>query len=215
MGSSKTKLLYIQLFSLLFFLTFYAHSQFYHGLDVGINMNNADFRFNESSQPSKAFGFHLGYLAERDLNDNLYIRLGLTFQRREFKAIANRGINTTAETWGLDALELPINFGYYVNWNNRNLQFFVDAGINIGYNKRAFVKNDTETIRLDIGAEADIKRIGMGANLGLGLLIKKRLKLRVNYYNGLSNIMNDEENSWKNKTVALSLNYFLREKQVY
>jgi len=196
-------------------VNYISHSQFYHGIEVGINMTNANFEVNESAEPSSALGFQLGYLAERELTDNIYIRLGVNFTRREFKAISRRGINTSNEKWGIDAIEIPVNLGYYLNWNNRNFQFFVDAGINLGFNNRAITKNENETIRLDIGNEADIKRIAIGANAGLGLLIKKRIKVRLNYYNSLSNIMNTEGDIWKNKTFGISLSYFLRDKIVY
>lgn len=215
MGSTTKNLLTKRIFFLLLFISYISHSQFYHGLEFGANMTNADFVVNESAEPSSAYGFFLGYLAERDLSDNLYVRLGFNFNRRQFNAISRRGINTTDEKWGIDAIEIPINLGYYVNWNNRNFQFFVDVGINLGYNSRVTTKNDEETIRLDIGGDADVKRIAIGANAGVGLLIKKRIKVRFNYYNSLTNIINTEGNVWKNKTFGVSLNYFLREKQVY
>jgi len=215
MKATTKSLLNKIIFPLLFLVSYISHGQFYHGLEVGMNMTNANFRVNESAEPSSALGFYLGYLAERDLSDNLYVRLGFNFNRRQFNAISRRGINTTDEKWGIDAIEIPINLGYYVNWNNRNFQFFVDAGINLGYNSRVTTKNDEETIRLDIGGDADIKRIAIGANAGVGLLIKKRIKVRFNYYNSLTNIINTEGNVWKNKTFGVSLNYFLREKQVY
>ncbi len=215
MGSTTKNAFTKGIFFLLLFIPYISHSQFYHGLELGVNMTNADFVVNESAEPSSAVGFFLGYLAERDLSDNLYVRLGFNFNRRQFNAISRRGINTTDEKWGIDAIEIPVNLGYYVNWNRRNFQFFVDAGINLGYNSRVTIKNDEETIRLDIGGDADIKRITLGANAGVGLLIKKRVKVRLNYYNSLTNIMNTEGNIWKNKTLGISLNYFLREKQVY
>lgn len=215
MGVLTKNLLNKGIFFFLFFISYISYSQFYHGLVAGANLTKAEFRINESAEPSGALGFNVGYLAERDLSENLYVRLGFEFNRREFKAISRRGINTTNEKWGIDNVEIPVNFGYYLNWNNRNFQFFVDAGINIGYNMRAIIENDEETIRLDIGSDADINRIAMGANVGAGLLIKKRIKVRLNYYNGLSNIINTEGNTWKNKTFGLSINYFLREKEVY
>lgn len=190
-------------------------SHFYHGIEFGMNWNNAEFTINESSDPSSAFGFFLGYMAERDLSEKLYLRFGFNFNKREIKAISKRGINTTEEKWGIDVLEIPINMGYYINWNNKNLQFFVDGGINFGFNSRATVKNDDETIRLDIGSDADINRFTIGANAGVGLLLKRRTKIRLNYYNSLSNIVNIEDDTWKNKTVSISLSYFLKEKQVY
>ncbi len=215
MGLSIINLIKKSFFILFLLVSHLSFSQFYHGLEVGVNMNNADFMINESAEPSSATGFFLGYVAERDLSDNLYVRLGFNFNRREFKAISRRGINTTKEKWGIDAIEIPINLGYYVNWNNKNFQIFVDAGINLGYNNRAITTNDRETIRLDIGSDADIKRIAIGANVGTGLLVKKRFKVRLNYYNGLASIVNSDGDTWKNKTFGLSLAYFLREKQVY
>ena len=201
-------------FFLILFIAKSSNAQFYHGLEFGANYNNADFIIGESVDPSGAVGFHFGYLAERDLSENLFFRIGINYNKRQFEAINRRGINTTDEKWTVDVIEIPINLGYYLNRNQRNFQFFVDAGVNLGYNNRVAVKNDIETIRLDIGSDADIKQIAIGANNGTGLLIKKRVKIRLNYYHGLSNIANIENDSWKNKTFSLSLNYFLKEREI-
>ena len=203
------------LFLLFFFVCHNSQSQFHHGLDLGLNMTKPDFRINDSAEPSSSLGFFIGYVAERDFSDNLYIRFGVNYNRRTFNAISRRGINTSEEKWGIDVIEIPVNLGYYINWNNRNLQFFVDAGLNLGYNGRAFVENEQETIGLDIGGDAEINRITIGANASAGLLIKKRIKIRLNYYTSLTNIVNAEENTWKNKTFGLSLNYFFKEKLDY
>ena len=199
----------------LFLISYTVYSQFYHGVELGASLTSADFKINESAEPSSGLGFSIGYLAEREFSDNLYIRLAVNFNRREFKAINIRGINTSEEEWKIDVIEIPINLGYYINWNNRNFQFFVDAGLNLGYNSRVTLKNNIETIRLDIGNDAEIKRITVGANVSIGLLIKKRVKVRLNYYNSLSNITNSDGNMWKNRTLGISINYFLRDKQVY
>ncbi len=203
------------LFFLCFFVCHNSQSQFHHGLELGLNMTNPDFRINDSAEPSSSLGFFVGYVAERDFSDNLYIRFGANYNRREFNAISRRGVNTSDEKWGITVIEVPVNLGYYLNYNNRNYQFFVDAGVNLGYNSRAFVKNEEETIRLDIGGDGDINRITIGGNAGVGLLIKRRIKVRLNYYTSLSDIVNTEENTWKNKTFGLSLNYFFKEKLDY
>ena len=153
-GSNHSKLTHLTIgfFLLLIFVcAMIRMAQFHHGLELGMNMTNADFRIDESAEPSNSFGFLIGYVAERDFSDNLYIRFGANYNRREFNAISRRGINTSNEKWGIDVIEVPINLGYYLNWNNRNYQFFVDAGMNLGYNSRAFAKTEDETIRLDIG----------------------------------------------------------------
>ncbi len=197
------------------FISHSSYSQFYHGIEIGLHRNNADFIVGETAEPSALTGFFIGYVAERDLSDNLFIRLGINFNRREIDAIARRGINTSDEKWGVDVIEIPINLGYYINWNRRNFQFFIDAGANLGFNNRAITENDEETIRLDIGSDADLKRFGFGANAGVGVLIKKRVKLRMSYYTNLSSIVNTEGDNWKNKTWGLSINYFLKERQLH
>lgn len=212
MGAANKNSLFKGLFFILFFVSHISQSQFHHGLELGVNVTNPNFMVNESAEPSSGFGFFIGYVGERDFSDNLYVRLGVNYNRREFNAISRRGINTSENKWGIDLIEVPINLGYYLNLNNRNFQFFVDAGINLEYNSRAFTKNDEETILLDIGGDGEIERITIGANASAGLLFKKRIKVRLNYYNSLSNIVNTEGNTWKNKTLGLSLNYFFKEK---
>lgn len=207
---------YYLFFTVLFISSPCVYSQYFHGVSLGTNYNIADFKMNESVDPSGKLGFSLGYFAEQQLNDNLYTRFGVTFNKRAFNAVNRRGINTTDEKWAVDVFEIPINLGYYLNWNNKSgLQFFIDAGANLGYNSRATVRNKTETIRLDIGSNGDVKRFTTGVNGSLGVLYKKRIKVRLNYYTTLSSIVNSSENVWKNQTIGISLNYFLKDSEVY
>lgn len=192
-----------------------SHAQFYHGIEVGANFNTPSFIIDTSQEPSGALGFSLGYTAERDLSEQIYLKLGVLVNKRSHEAINLRGFNTTDETWGLNVIELPVNFGYYLNFNNRNSQFFIEAGLSFDYVMRAFVENSTEKITLDIGSEGDIKRFGAGANIGAGLLLSKRLKFRVFYYYGLTSISNNENDEWKNNAFGLSLNYFLKKREPY
>lgn len=215
MGEQSTNALFKTFFLFLFFISAGVYGQFYHGLDVGINSTQTEFMVGESVEPSRGTGFHVGYMFERELSDRVFLRLGLNFNRRAFKAIKRSGINTSNEKWAIDVIEVPVNLGYYINFNRRNFQFFVDAGFNAGFNNRAIFKNDTETVFLDIGGDADVKRLSFGANASVGLLIKKRVKFRVNYYHGLTNIVNTDNDTWKNRTIGVSVNYFLREKEVY
>lgn len=199
---------------LLFLIPFITYSQYYQGLDIGLNTTTAEFNIDGSVNSGRVTGFLIGYVYERDISDMVFLRLGLTFNRRAFNVNTIRGVTIYNEKYGSDAIEIPVNLGYYLNWNRRNFQFFVDAGFNIGYNNRAIVKKENETVALDIGKDADIKRTAFGANGSMGLLIKKRLKVRLNYYYGLSNMANTDNYIWKNRTLSISLNYFLREKEV-
>lgn len=200
------------LFLLLFSICFSSHSQFHHGLDLGLNLTSPDLMVDESIESGSSIGFSIGYVAERDFSENLYFRFGVNYVQRAVDAEGLRGFVVSDEKWGIDGIEIPLNLGYYLNWNNRNYQFFLDAGLNLGYNTRAFIQNEDETIRLEIGSDGEISRTTIGANVGAGLLIKSKFKVRLNYYNSLTNIVNTDGNTWKNKTFSLSLNYFLKEK---
>ncbi len=57
--------------------------------------------------------------------------------------------------------------------------------------------------------------MGIAANAGVGVLIKKRFKLRLNYHHGLTNIANNEGDIWKNKTFGISFSYFVKDKRMY
>jgi len=212
MGTSAHNSPFRSIFLLFLLLSFSSHSQFHHGLDLGINLTSADLIFEESLESGSALGFSIGYVAERDFSENLYLRFGVNYVQRTFNAEGLRGFVEIDEKWGIDGIEIPINMGYYLNWNNRNYQFFLDAGLNLGYNTRTFIQSEEETIRLEMGSDGEISRTAIGANIGAGLLIKSKLKVRLNYYNSLTNLANAEENTWKNRTFSLSLNYFLKEK---
>ena len=212
MGENFENLLKIKLLLLLMITAVNTYGQFHHGLELGANVTQADFNVGESVEKGSSFGYLIGYVAERDFSEDFYLRFGVNYNRREIKAEGQMGFQTTEEKWGLDLIEIPVNLGYYLNLNNRNFQFFIDAGFNIGFNSKAYAKNEQETIRLDIGGESDLNRFSFGANLGGGLLIKKKFKVRLNYYHALNDIANADEDTWKNKTLALSLNYFLKEK---
>ncbi len=202
-------------FFFILFSGFSVYGQFYHGIEIGSSITNADFMMDTSREPKSSLGFSLGYAAERDLSESVYVKVAVLATKRSFNANNIRGINTSKEKWGLNVIEIPINLGYYLNYNNRNFQIFVEGGLNVDYNMRGFIKNDDETITLDIGNEGSVNRISTGVNVGVGLLFSKRTKVRLYYYNGLTNVLTTENDQWKNKAIGISLNYFLKKREPY
>ena len=62
-------------FLMILFISKSSYSQFYQGLETGVYLTNAEFMSGESSEPTNKVGFSIGYIAERDLSENLYFRV--------------------------------------------------------------------------------------------------------------------------------------------
>ena len=61
MGATIQNSLLKGYFLLVIFVCHNSQAQFHHGLELGMNMTNADFMIGESAEPSNSFGFLIGY----------------------------------------------------------------------------------------------------------------------------------------------------------
>lgn len=175
--------------------------QIRNGMELGGNIMNADFVLFDPIETNGSWGIRLGFVSEVPLSIKTYFRGAALINQRGFEFLDER--------WALNVVDVPLNLGYAIPIANSRVAFFVDGGLNLEYNMDAFTKIDGETVRLDIGgAEDDIKRFSQGFNLGTGVRFSRALKLRVNYYQGLTNLVRSADDSWKNRVIGISLNYF-------
>ena len=177
------------------------YGQMRNGMELGGNIMNADFVLFDAFDTNASWGIRLGYVGEFPLSQDLYFRGAALINQRGFEFLDER--------WALNTIDPPLNLGYAIPISNNSVEFFLDAGLNLEYNMDAFTKIDGETVRLNIGvSEDDIKRFSQGFNLGTGLRFSRALKLRVSYYQGLTNLVRSNDDSWKNRVIGVSLNYF-------
>lgn len=171
------------------------------GMELGGNIMNADFVLFNPIDTNGSWGIRLGFVSEVPLSNKTYFRGAALINQRGFEFLDER--------WALNVIDVPLNLGYAIPLANSRIALFLDAGLNVEYNMDAFTKIDGETVRLDIGSsEDDIKRFSQGFNLGTGVRFSRALKLRLNYYQGLTNLVRSADDSWKNRVIGISLNYF-------
>lgn len=190
----------IILLSTFLIICFQSYSQYKGGLELGGNLMNADFYMGEELQTTPTYGIRLGYIGEYHLFEDVFLRFGLL--------VNQRGFELADERWGLNVFDAPLNVGYALKLNN-NLKLTLDGGFNIEYNFQAFTKIDGKPVKISIGrGEDDIKQIGAGVNLGIGLQLSEFIKVRGEYYKGLSNLVRTQGDDWKNRVIGLSVDFF-------
>lgn len=195
---------YRLLFCLLL-LSVIARGQMSHGFELGANLMNADFNLDNAEIDSNgAVGPRAGYVGEYHITDNFYLRGALLYMQKGFKF--------AEETWAVNSFDLPISLGYTVDLNGDKIQWFIDGGASLEYNTRAITRIDDEPVELIIGnEEGDIKSLSSGVSFGTGLQFARMIKLRVNYYRGLTNMIKTSgTDNWKNHYLGLSLNFLFR-----
>ena len=182
-----------------------ANGQMSHGFEIGANMMNGDLNIeNENIDTNKAWGPRVGYRGEYFFKEKLYAGVGGLYMQK--------GFQLAEEVWAVNSFDIPLNMGYLININGYKLQFFLEAGLSLEYNFRAITKINDNTVELVIGKdEGELKSITTGFSIGTGLRLNQLLKLRINYYQGLSNLVNTQgTDSWKNHFIGISLDFFFK-----
>ncbi len=179
-----------------------SYAQYRGAIELGANIMSANFTLNGPVETNSTWGIRLGYVGEYSVSKHFYFRFGLL--------VNQRGFELGEERWGLNALDVPLNIGYSIPLNDEGFEFFIDGGFDLEYNFHAFTKINDELVALSIGGEQDdIKSFGTGFNIGTGLQVSKRVKTRVSYYKGLSNLVRTTNDEWKNKVIGVAVIYFL------
>ncbi len=176
-----------------------------HGFEIGANLMNGDFNIDEENiETNNAWGPRVGYVGEYNFSENLYLRIAGLYMQKGFKF--------ADETWAINSFDVPVLMGYTIDLNGDKLQLFVDGGLSLEYNFRAITKIDETTIELEMGSdEGQLKNFSSGITFGTGLQFSKLMKLRINYYQGITNLINTEGNdAWKNHYIGLSLNFLFK-----
>lgn len=192
----------LKYFAALFLVSLSTYGQMTHGFEIGANLMSANVNLdNEDLVTTTAVGPRTGYVSEYNLNENLFLRGAALFLQKGFKY--------ENESWVINSIDIPINIGYSVDIKPGKLKWFIDGGASIEFNTKATTRINDETIILIIGKEeGEIKSISSGINFGTGIEFSNLIKLRINYYSGLTNMINTSgSDEWKNQYIGLSLNF--------
>lgn len=185
-----------------------SQAQMIHGFELGANMMNGDLSVeNENINTSTAWGPRVGYRGEYSIGKHLHAGIGGLYMQKGFRF--------AEETWAVNSFDVPLSLGYDVDLSGERLKLFFDGGLSFEYNFRAITRIDDNPVELTIGnEEGDIKRFTSGFSIGTGIRLNQLIKFRINYYQGISNLINTEgPDSWKNQFLGFSLAFFFKNAQ--
>ena len=146
------------------------------GLRLGASMPTLVSSEGDVEGVDGKFGVEVGPVLYYSLGEFLYLNSSLSFSMKAFEDIST--------TW----LELPVNLGYIMNFND--LSFYAQAGPYIGYKLSEKIDGKKEDFKLfsDITA-------GLGVMVGMNI---QRFKIEIGYQYGVTNIWGkDVENLFK------------------
>ena len=163
-------------------------------------------------------------IVQYDMGSHFSLRSGITYlQQGADLKYAFDEFGSTTTTTKLNYLQAPLQAIYSVNAGSSRL--YAGLGGYGGYGLSGTVKNTlwfhTDDGGYEISEElkafdkleedgGDLKRFDYGM-IGLaGVELRKGLYFEAGYQQGLANISNDQENSYKNKGIQFTIGYFFK-----
>jgi len=207
------KIIFVGILSILFASASFAQTPKI-GLTAGLNTSNIRASSgNYSETGDYKAGFQVGVVADFGITEKFSIIPELLFSQRGTKGKDDSGeledFNNASLTFNY--LQLPINAAYKFDVGNDS-KVFVFAGPYIGYalSGKATLGNGSASISGDLpfgSGEDEYKRLDAGVNIGVGYQYDK-IFFKLQYNQGLTNIMNITGASVKNMNFAVSVGYY-------
>jgi hypothetical protein len=199
----KSKLILVCLFAL---LVQTVNGQVF-GIKGGVNLASMSFSEDTENSVKSILGFHVGPIAEFELQESLFFNTGLLFSIKGAKMDYGNENATTS----LNYLEVPLNVAYKFSGGEKS-KVFIQAGPYLGYGLSGKSKYGDESE--DINFKDDgIKRFDFGLGFGLGIELGSIVP-SVSYQFGLSNLNDDSEDEMtvKNNVFQISIAYMFGKK---
>ncbi|HZL10165.1 MAG TPA: porin family protein [Prolixibacteraceae bacterium] len=171
----------------------------------GINIANMSFPSNGISiSPKSIIEFHLGPVAEFEIQENIYFNTGLLYSLKGFKFKMSYMGESMESTENINYLEVPLNFAYKQSLDEK-YKIFGQVGPYLGYALSGKDKTDGETTDFEFG-DGGMKRFDFGLGIGAGVEFGNMLA-GLNYQFGLANLSDDQDSTVKNKVLQISVTY--------
>ncbi len=170
------------------------------GLKGGIQFNNLTESFmDESATYDMAIDFHVGVYGEFSISDLISIQPEIVYSREGAK-VDEGDESVRIQT---DYIQVPVIVKFHVA-EKLNIQ----AGPQIGFQVAAKAKSDGNSI--DLKDFIEFKNPVIAGTAGLGYEVSEAIEIGGRYNFGLSNMLDDEDTSWKSNVIQLYLTYKLR-----
>ncbi len=191
--------------------------------EVGVNLAKFSVEDDAGLDLKSKASLKFGAAVNIPIVGGLYVQPGLFYVGKGVRISEEETLNgMTAKFKALinvNYLELPVNLMYKYKIGKAG-SVFASAGPYLGYALSAKVKTTTtigapfnleesQTEKLQIGNDDDIKPLDFGLNFGLGYQSPWGVFLRVQYGLGLSNINTDDDDYLKNRGIGITLGYAL------
>ncbi|MCA6078850.1 porin family protein [Fulvivirga sedimenti] len=188
------------LFSFLLVAGFFSVQAQELGVKGGIQLSNLKESFDGQSETyDMAFDFHVGVYGEFSLSDLISIQPEIVYSREGAK-VSEEDETVRLQT---DYIQVPVIVKFHVGE-----RFNLQAGPQIGFQVAAKAKSDGNSINLK--DFIDFKNPVIAGAAGLGYEVSEAIEVGGRYNFGLSNLLDDEEVTWKANVIQFYLTYKLR-----
>ena len=188
--------------------SFVSKAQFNFGVKGGLNFTD-QFRKDAGKTAANTnlhAELHAGLIADLQLNTNLHIQPQLLYSRKG----ATHKSHTIPDTKvKMNYVELPLNLVYKVETVFGKV--FLGAGPVFSYGFGGELVQAGETKKLYSGIK-NFKREDISANVVGGIELNNGMFASLNYQRGFTDIYKTEAVDIKNRSVALSIGYFINYK---
>lgn len=192
--------------------------------EAGLNLSTVRSKSNgeRDDNVKPRLGGKVGGVVNFGITKHLSVQPGLFFSMKgaNYKYTETvGGVTTTAESkTNVNYLELPVNVAYQFGTGKSGL--FIYAGPYVGYalSGKSKYKSTTGNISTENTRDitfgdnlGDVKRLDVGANIGVGYILPMGLYFRAQYGHGFTSIepKSDKDNYSKNSVFGLSVGFRL------
>ncbi|MDR0334192.1 MAG: PorT family protein [Dysgonamonadaceae bacterium] len=189
---------------LFFFFASTVFAQVNIGVTAGLNFSDNLHKHADgvASSNNTKTGFRAGIVADYSINDRFSIIPELLFSQ-----LGSKGQNSYLR---LNYLQLPVNIAYKFNVGS-NSKLFAFAGPYIGYGLSAKLRTEGgDYLDVKFGSKKDdYNPFDFGVNVGTGFQYKK-VFIKCQFNPGLYNLSNEDNLSFKNINLAVSVGYYFK-----
>lgn len=188
-------------------LTAVSQAQLRIGVKAGANLENQRVSVSQGSiyGSDRIKSYHAGLIGDLDLGGNFYLQPQLLFSRKGAMHLSTTGAHNSKVT--MSYVELPVNVLYKFDLPFGKV--FAGAGGAFSYAVGGKEQRDGVSTKIFENGVKDWKREDVSLSFTAGLEFNNGLFASINSQRSLLDIHKSSDISVKNKSVSVSVGYFL------